>query len=91
MTVISRVQQILGDTLQLGDRAAAMDAASPLLGALPEFDSLAVVNVIAALEEEFQITIEDDDIGVAEIDNWLGAQTFESLGSLSDFVTSKLN
>jgi acyl carrier protein len=82
MTVISRVQQILGDTLQLGDRAAAMDAASPLLGALPEFDSLAVVNVIAALEEEFQITIEDDDIS---------GQTFESLGSLSDFVTSKLN
>jgi acyl carrier protein len=82
MTVISRVQQILGETLQLGDRAAAMDAASPLLGALPEFDSLAVVNVIAALEEEFQITIEDDDIS---------GQTFESLGSLSDFVTSKLN
>ena len=81
MSVMPRVQQILDDVLQLGGRAKTMDASSPLLGALPEFDSLAVVNVIAALESEFQIVIEDDDIS---------GQTFESLGSLADFVASKL-
>lgn len=81
MSVMPRVQQILDDVLRLDGRAKTMDASSPLLGALPEFDSLAVVNVIAALESEFQIVIEDDDIS---------GQTFESLGSLADFVVSKL-
>jgi acyl carrier protein len=82
MPVISRVRRILGDVLQLGDRAASMEYSTPLIGALPEFDSMAIVHVITALEEEFEIVVDDDDIS---------GETFESLGSLSDFIESKLH
>jgi acyl carrier protein len=42
---------------------------------------MAVVSVITSIEQHFQITIEDDDIN---------AETFTSLGSLTEFVASKL-
>lgn len=79
--VIDDVRMILGDALQLGSRAQAMDAATALLGAMPELDSMGVVNVITALEEHFGISVGDDEIGAA---------TFATLGSLSTFVEQKL-
>ncbi|MEO8134304.1 MAG: phosphopantetheine-binding protein [Betaproteobacteria bacterium] len=72
---------IVGDALQLGARGSAMDASTPLLGAIPELDSMAVVNVITALEEHFGFSVDDDEIGAA---------TFLTLGSLSAFVEQKL-
>jgi acyl carrier protein len=74
-------KQILIDVLNLGAPGHAMNAATPLLGSLPELDSMAVVNLIGALESHFGITVEDDEIGAA---------TFETLGSLAAFVESKL-
>ena len=67
--------------MQLGSRVNAMNPATPLLGAIPELDSMAVVALITALEERFDITVEDDEIGAA---------TFETLGSLAQFVEQKL-
>ena len=75
------VKLILADVLSLGDAGRALDAGSPLLGAIPELDSMAVVNLITALEEHFGITVEDDEIS---------ADTFETLGSLAAFVAHKL-
>lgn len=75
------VKQILTDVLSLGDQGATLTAQSPLLGSIPELDSMAVVNLITALEEHFGIAVEDDEIS---------ASTFETLGSLSDFVANKL-
>lgn len=75
------VKQILSDVLALGDQGAALNAQSPLLGSIPELDSMAVVNLITALEDHFGITVEDDDISAA---------TFDTLGSLADFVAAKL-
>jgi acyl carrier protein len=75
------VKQILTDVLSLGEAGAALHAGSPLLGAIPELDSMAVVNLITALEEHFGITVEDDEIS---------ADTFETLGSLAVFVERKL-
>jgi acyl carrier protein len=72
---------VVGSALQLGTRARALDASTPLLGAIPELDSMAVVNVITALEEHFGISVADDEIGAA---------TFATLGSLSAFVEQKL-
>jgi len=54
---------------------------TPLLGAIPELDSMAVVGVINLLEERFGIVVEDDEIDGA---------TFESVGSLVAFVKEKL-
>ena len=81
MATIDDVKNILKSTLQLGDAAEKFDASTPLLGSIPELDSMAVVTVITSLEEAFDIFVEDDDIN---------ADTFETVGSLSDFVDKKL-
>ena len=57
-----QVREILRDVLSLGPRADRLDTGSPLLGALPELDSMAVVSVIAALEDRFGFTVDDDEI-----------------------------
>ena len=79
--LIDEVKTVVGGALQVRDRINAMDAGAPLLGAVPELDSLAVVNVITAIEEHFGITVADDEIG---------ASTFETLASLAKFVEDKL-
>jgi acyl carrier protein len=43
-------------------RVAAFTGETPLFGALPEFDSMAVANFLTAFEERFGVLIEDDDI-----------------------------
>lgn len=81
MQHLEEVKNILSDTLSLGERKNSLNEDSVLLGSLPELDSMAVVNVITALEEHFGITVDDDEIS---------ASTFETLGSLSRFVEQKL-
>jgi acyl carrier protein len=78
--VSEQVRMILKDVLSLGARADRLVADSPLLGAIPELDSMAVVNIIAALEDHFGFRVEDDEISGA---------TFATLGSLVAFVTAK--
>jgi acyl carrier protein len=79
--LLDDVKSVVGSALQIRDRVQTMDATSPLLGALPELDSIAVVNLITALEEHFGITVADDEIG---------ASAFETLGSLTRFIEGKL-
>ncbi|MDD5034239.1 MAG: acyl carrier protein [Methylococcaceae bacterium] len=78
----TQVKQILASTLNLGPRADALTLSSPLLGAIPELDSMAVVGIITALEEHFGFTVYDDEIS---------AESFETLGNLVAFVERKLN
>ncbi len=78
---LAQVRTILRDTLQLGERAAALRPDSRLLGAIPEFDSMAVVTVLNALEEALGIVVDDDDVT---------ADTFETVGTLCAFVERKL-
>ena len=77
---LDEVKTILIDVLSLGDAGQRLQADSPLLGSLPELDSMAVVSLVGALEDHFGIVIDDDD---------LSASTFETLGSLTDFVARK--
>jgi acyl carrier protein len=79
--LLDEVKTVVGRALQLGNRVQGMNESSALLGAIPELDSIAVVNVITALEEHFDITVADDEIGAA---------AFETLGSLARFVEGKL-
>ena len=81
MVTFEQVRQIVGDVLQLGDRTAKLEPDTALLGSIPEFDSMAVVSVITALEDQLGIIVEDDDIS---------GETFETLGNLTQFVKSKL-
>jgi acyl carrier protein len=77
---LDETKTILTNVLSLGENGRHLNADSPLLGALPELDSMAVISLIAALEEHFDIAIDDDDIS---------ASTFATLGSLADFVAAK--
>jgi acyl carrier protein len=81
MATIDKVRDLLGETLGLGDRTASMVASTPLLGNLPELDSMAVVEIVTRLEADFQIRIHDDEIS---------AETFATLGSLTAFIDGKL-
>lgn len=75
MAKIDELKTILAGILEVdtGD----FDESTELLGALPEFDSMAVVGVITALEESFGIDVADDDID---------ATIFETVGSLLEYI-----
>jgi acyl carrier protein len=77
-------QEILGvldEILGLGGRAWAFADETPLLGALPELDSMAVVALINTLEERFGFVVDDDEID---------GSTFATVGALSQFVLDKV-
>jgi acyl carrier protein len=80
MNYLEEVKTLLIDVLNLGAAGQALEADSPLLGSLPELDSMAVVTLIGALEEHFGIMVDDDDIS---------ASTFATLGSLAAFVAER--
>ena len=80
METLPRIKKILRDTLNLGDRAEKLTSDSPLLGGLAEFDSMAVVSVVTMIEDEYGITIDDDD---------LSADVFATVGTLAEFVLQK--
>jgi acyl carrier protein len=81
MTTSHNVKKILVQTLQIGDRGYDLTDDTPLLGAMPELDSMAVVSLLTALESRFGFVIEDDDIS---------ADTFATFGNLCHFVERKL-
>lgn len=81
MDTTLEVLRILDEVLSLGGRSAAFTRNTHLVGALPEFDSMAVVALMTALEEQLCIVIDDDD---------LDGQTFATVGTLADFVSGKL-
>lgn len=81
MDVQREVLRVLDEVLSLGGRAAGFSRDTLLLGAIPELDSMAVVTLIASLEEQFGLVVDDDDID---------GDTFVNVGSLVDFVGGKL-
>ena len=81
MNVLKEVRRVLDEVLSLGGRSAAFTRETPLMGAIPELDSMAVVTLITTLEAQFGLVVDDDDID---------GSTFATVGSLSDFVASKL-
>ena len=72
---------LLDEILSLNGRTAAFTDDTPLLGAIPELDSMAVVALITSMEERFGFAVEDDEIDGA---------TFATVGSLVEFVKGKL-
>ena len=75
------VRAVLHDVLGISqDRLALFDEATPMFGALPELDSMAVAGLLTELEDRLGIIIEDDDVD---------AEIFDTLGSLVRFATDK--
>lgn len=81
MNVERDVLRVLDEVLSLDGRSKAFTRDTPLLGAIPELDSMAVVTLITTLEEQFGLAVDDDDIT---------GDTFANVGALCDFVSSKL-
>ena len=77
---IDDLRDVLVDTLGIQDRAATIAASTPLLGSLPELDSLAVVELAQALEDHFGFVIDDSEFT---------GDTFETVGTLAEFIERK--
>ena len=73
--------EVLDTVLSLQGRSASFSERTPLLGSVPELDSMAVVSVIAALEDRFSVVVDDDEID---------GSTFATVGSLVDFIERKI-
>jgi acyl carrier protein len=80
MTLVEIIA-LVQECLQLDD-VSDFDQATPLLGSIPEFDSMAIVTVLTTIEDNYGVMIEDDEID---------ADVFETLGTLYAFVQTKVN
>jgi acyl carrier protein len=78
---VENVKAVLVETLGVEDRAETLHAGTPLLGSLPELDSMAVLELVLTLEQHFGIVIEGEDVT---------AEVFETLATLTAFVNDKL-
>ncbi|WP_156460621.1 acyl carrier protein [Sphingomonas sp. Leaf339] len=77
----TNVRGVLADVLGIApERAATFTVDTPLFGALPELDSMAVAGVLTELEDRLGILIEDDEVD---------GDMLETFGALTDFVRSK--
>lgn len=81
LDVLKETLAVLDEVLSLNGRALGFARDTPLLGAIPELDSMAVVAVITTLEERFGLIVGDDEID---------GSTFATVGTLADFVAAKL-
>jgi acyl carrier protein len=81
MELLNQVTAILYGVLGIDEARQTLVVDTPLLGAIPEFDSMAVGTLITALEERFGFAVDDDEID---------ATVFESVGTLLAFVERKL-
>lgn len=79
--IIDEIRIVLADELGIGDRLLRMLETDPLLGGVPELDSVAVLRVVLALEDRFGFTFGSDE---------LTHTLFESLASMAAFVAQKL-
>jgi acyl carrier protein len=80
MSSVDLARQILDSALQLGGRTKTFTEATPLLGSIAELDSMAVVQIVTAIEEQLGVTVNDDEIS---------AETFATLGTLARFIEDK--
>ncbi|WP_018690783.1 acyl carrier protein [Algicola sagamiensis] len=76
MAVINQLKQLLSETLSID--TSDFDEQTELLGAIPEFDSMAIMTLIIEMENQFGVSIVDDDID---------AETFATFGSLASFIS----
>ncbi len=82
MNVTDQVLRVLDESLSLQGRALGFDRSTPLLGDLPELDSMAVLALITGLENHFGIAFDDDELNGA---------VFATVGSLTDLVEQHLS
>ncbi|MHA0328462.1 acyl carrier protein [Sphingomonas melonis] len=79
--VETTVRAVLADVLGLSpERVADFRATTPLFGALPELDSMAVAGVLTEIEDRLGILIEDEEVD---------GDMLETFGALVEFAAGK--
>jgi acyl carrier protein len=74
------VIEVLVEVLGIEDRSASLHESTPLFGSLPELDSLAVLELITALEERYGFEVDDSDVT---------GEIFQTVGTLATFVEER--
>jgi acyl carrier protein len=77
MTTRDEVKALVAEILGIIDRLDSMNASTGLFGSLPELDSMAVIELIAAIQEKFGFEVDHANITM---------DTFETIGTLAAFV-----
>ena len=80
IATVDSVKAVIVRTLEISDRADALDADTALFGSMPELDSLALLELATSLEDEFGVVIDDEDFT---------EEVFATVGSLAEFVERK--
>ena len=80
MDVQLEVLRVLDEVLSLGGRGLRFRADTPLLGALAELDSMAVVSVVMTLQDRLGVVFNDDDFD---------GGSFRSVGDLVRLVDDR--
>ena len=81
MVALQQVLDVLAESLDGAVELDQMSEEAPLLGAIPELDSMAIVGIITSIEDHFGITFDDDE---------LDAEVFETVGTLRNQIIAKL-
>ena len=80
--VEATVRAVLRDVLGISQaRVDAFRAETPLFGALPELDSMAVAGLLTELEDRLAMLIDDDEVD---------ADMLATFGALVDFADAKV-
>ncbi|MRX28064.1 acyl carrier protein [Kangiella sp. HZ709] len=72
---LDKLIEILSETLSIDAEEFSSDTL--LLGNFPEFDSMAIVSILMELEEQFSISVAEDE---------LTGDAFESVSTLLEFI-----
>ena len=78
--VLATVQQIIVAGVRPNLDVAQLSAGTPLIKEGLGLDSAAAVELLMALEEEFDIEIDEDDVSI---------EVLATVGTLADFIASK--
>ncbi len=81
MDLSQTISRILSAQLGPAYPAESFRADSALLGQIPELDSMAVVGILAAIEDETGISIPDDEVS---------ADAFATFAALESFVREQI-
>jgi|TARA_B110000240_G_C13425650_1_gene421471 acyl carrier protein len=81
MVELEQVLDVLAESLDGATQIHQMNEEAPLLGAIPELDSMAIVGIITSIEERFGIVFDDDE---------LDADVFETVGTLRNQIVAKM-
>lgn len=82
MDLTQTISRILSAQLGPAYPSESFQPSSPLLGQIPELDSMAVVGILAAIEDETGISIPDDEVS---------ADAFATFAALESFVRNQID